>query len=81
MATKSMGTKITGLGRRNHRGSATITYSSATPPEAYPDQMMEPLIRQSQRMNRIAGKSASTVRINSTPERLTSSLWFRGSGG
>ena len=81
MATKSMGTKITGLGRRNHSGSATRIYSSATPPEAYPDQTMEPLMRQSHRINRMAGSSASTVRMNSTPERLTSSLRGLGSGG
>ena len=81
MAAKSMGTKITGLGRRNHSGSATMIYSSATPPEAYPDQTMVPLMRQSHRMNSTAGSRASTVRINSTPERLTSSIWGRGSGG
>ena len=81
MAAKSMGTKITGLGRRNHRGSATSTYSSATPPEAYPDQTMEPLMRQSHRMNSTADSSASTVSKNSTPERLTSSVWGRWSTG
>ena len=81
MATKSTGTKITGLGRRNHSGSATSTYSTATPPEAYPDQTIEPLMRQSHKINSTAGSSASAVSRNSTPERLTSSVWGRRSTG
>ena len=32
MTTKSTGTKITGLGRLNHRGSTTVVYSSTSPP-------------------------------------------------
>ena len=32
MTKKSTGTKITGLGRLNHRGSTTVVYSSTSPP-------------------------------------------------
>ena len=81
MAAKSAGTKITGLGLLNHRGSTARMYSSATPPEANPDHRMVPLTLQSHRMQITMGNTASMVRINSTPERFTSSGWPMGSGG
>ena len=34
MAAKSIGTNMTGFGRRNHTGSTDITYMSSIPPEA-----------------------------------------------
>ena len=81
MAAKSAGTKITGLGLLNHRGSTARIYSSNTPPEANPDHTMVPFSDQSHRMQITMGSTASMVRMNSAPERFTSSGWADGSGG
>ena len=81
MTAKSMGTKITGLGRLNHRGSTARIYSSSNPPTAKPDQTMVPLMRQSHSRHKSAGSSAATVSTNRMPERLTSSGRMRRSGG
>ena len=74
MAAKSMGTKITGLGRLNHRGSTVSTYSSSKPPTAKPDHTIPPFTRQSTSTQMTAGSSIHTVTTNIAPTRLTSSL-------
>ena len=81
MAAKSMGTKITGLGRLNHRGSTARIYSSSNPPTAKPDQTMVPLMRQSHSTVMTAGSSIHTEMTNSTPMRLTSSWRGWSAGG
>ena len=80
MAEKFTGTKITGLGRLNHRGSTASTYSSASPPSTKPDQTMPPLTRQSTSTLMTAGSSIHTVTTNSAPTRLTSSLGCSAGG-
>ena len=76
-----MGTKITGLGRLNHRGSTTVVYSSSRPPTTKPDQTMPPLMRQSHSTEITAGSSISVVSTNRIPARLTSSARGLWSGG
>ena len=69
------------MGFLNHRGSTARIYSSNTPPEANPDHTMVPFSDQSHRMQMTMGSTASMVRMNSAPERFTSSGWADGSGG